>query len=71
MRTCKFKFKKNLFFLLIGLHDFNADIKSIECKDGEVIIKINGEDERLPDRKDYPNSAINMNSRIVVIEEDE
>ncbi len=57
LKTATFRVDIDLLFTMFGLPHLAAKIDSIELSkrnDRELIFKISGVDDRIPDRADYP-----------------
>lgn len=71
MRTARVIIDEPILFECFGMKHFHGKIKKVEIYDNGIEFYVEGFDERIPDRSDYPLSFIRSEkviSKIEVIE---
>lgn len=58
MNTAICEISKELFFELLGFKNFDGDIENIFVKEDTLLLKISGNDYRLPEDKEYSECNI-------------
>jgi len=70
MGSAILRLSQDAFFQLFGLKDFDGDIMEIQIDDNcDILIKVLGQDDRLPDNLDYPECHLVTKTIISHLEE--